>query len=346
MKLIVEQKNFSSRRETAGMISGSKRGFTLIELLVVIAIISILAAILFPVFVSAREKARQTTCQSNLKQIALAIAQYVQDNDELMPATDTLTAPAPEQLGQGWASEIFSYLGGEAGGPAAYGSVNTAPGIPGPVGVLQCPDDLEGYNPTYTVVSYGLNSDLIAQTPTSVKPFAVNQYTSPAKTVMLFEVIGANTASPWICPDWADQVGSIAGDGQKLYGGKHFYERYATGFLGGWAPWTSASTCEYWWTGGTCSETNASKKPPTPKGNVPQMYAPLTGRHNGGSIYCFADGHVKWIQGNNVSTYGNAAFSGCNQNNSPAVAGCSAGASAGTEGHLNGNTPAATFSAI
>ena len=61
------------------------RGFTLIELLVVIAIIAILAAILFPVFASAREKARQATCQSNLKQQGLAILQYVQDNDELMP---------------------------------------------------------------------------------------------------------------------------------------------------------------------------------------------------------------------------------------------------------------------
>lgn len=60
-------------------------GFTLIELLVVIAIIAILAAILFPVFARAREKARATACLSNGKQIALAIAQYVQDFDEYYP---------------------------------------------------------------------------------------------------------------------------------------------------------------------------------------------------------------------------------------------------------------------
>ncbi len=59
-----------------------RRGFTLIELLVVIAIIAILAAILFPVFARAREKARQTSCTSNLKQIALAMLMYVQDYDE------------------------------------------------------------------------------------------------------------------------------------------------------------------------------------------------------------------------------------------------------------------------
>ena len=62
-----------------------RRGFTLIELLVVIAIIAILAAILFPVFAKAREKARQSSCLSNLKQIGLAPLQYVQDYDETLP---------------------------------------------------------------------------------------------------------------------------------------------------------------------------------------------------------------------------------------------------------------------
>jgi len=62
-----------------------KQGFTLIELLVVIAIIAILAAILFPVFSSAREKARTASCQSNLKQIALALKMYTSDYDQRYP---------------------------------------------------------------------------------------------------------------------------------------------------------------------------------------------------------------------------------------------------------------------
>jgi prepilin-type N-terminal cleavage/methylation domain-containing protein/prepilin-type processing-associated H-X9-DG protein len=62
-----------------------RRGFTLIELLVVIAIIAILAAILFPVFARAREKARQTSCLTNMKQIALSTDMYLQDYDSCYP---------------------------------------------------------------------------------------------------------------------------------------------------------------------------------------------------------------------------------------------------------------------
>src|ERR1700749_4060371 len=65
--------------------SGKVRGFTLIELLVVIAIIALLAAILFPVFARARENARRSSCQSNMKQMSLGIIQYLQDADEFFP---------------------------------------------------------------------------------------------------------------------------------------------------------------------------------------------------------------------------------------------------------------------
>jgi prepilin-type N-terminal cleavage/methylation domain-containing protein/prepilin-type processing-associated H-X9-DG protein len=84
-----------------------KRGFTLIELLVVIAIIAILAAILFPVFAQAREKARQASCQSNLKQMGNALSMYAQDYDEIFPSgnpgANTSCVDIPFRMGwRGW----------------------------------------------------------------------------------------------------------------------------------------------------------------------------------------------------------------------------------------------------
>jgi prepilin-type N-terminal cleavage/methylation domain-containing protein/prepilin-type processing-associated H-X9-DG protein len=82
-----------------------RRGFTLIELLVVIAIIVILASILFPVFGRARENARRTSCQSNLKQIGLGLQQYAQDFDGWTPGSSF--------FGQSWPSMIHPYIKSE-----------------------------------------------------------------------------------------------------------------------------------------------------------------------------------------------------------------------------------------
>ncbi len=87
-----------------------RSGFTLIELLVVIAIIAILAAILFPVFAKAREKARQTTCLSNEKQLGLAELQYAQDFDETYPITNGDLRDANNQIIANWAQAIYPYV--------------------------------------------------------------------------------------------------------------------------------------------------------------------------------------------------------------------------------------------
>jgi len=81
------------------MRSTNRRGFTLIELLVVIAIIAILAAILFPVFARAREKARQTSCLSNEKQIGLSWIMYADDYDETVVDSDPLYYADPQPGG-------------------------------------------------------------------------------------------------------------------------------------------------------------------------------------------------------------------------------------------------------
>ena len=82
----------------------STRAFTLIELLVVIAIIAILAAILFPVFARAREKARQAACQSNLKQVVMALHMYADDHDETL-------CYATMGLGAQWMDEPYTWWG-------------------------------------------------------------------------------------------------------------------------------------------------------------------------------------------------------------------------------------------
>lgn len=99
------------------LLTKAKSGFTLIELLVVIAIIAILAAILFPVFAQAREKARQTACLSNMKQLTLGMVMYAQDYDETFPewkwdqCYSTGNNPACVNNGGSlWHNAIFPYV--------------------------------------------------------------------------------------------------------------------------------------------------------------------------------------------------------------------------------------------
>jgi prepilin-type N-terminal cleavage/methylation domain-containing protein/prepilin-type processing-associated H-X9-DG protein len=150
-------------------------GFTLIELLVVIAIIGLLAAILFPVFARARENARRASCQSNLKQMALAEMQYIQDYDERFSAITTTT---PYNLATG--VTVFPYGWADALQPYAKS-----------LKIYQCPSNpvKPSTNPlTNTYTDYWINSwlNVPAASPSdgSAKGIHVAQVTYPANTVM------------------------------------------------------------------------------------------------------------------------------------------------------------------
>jgi prepilin-type N-terminal cleavage/methylation domain-containing protein/prepilin-type processing-associated H-X9-DG protein len=159
-----------------------RKGFTLIELLVVIAIIAILAAILFPVFAKAREKARQSTCASNLKQLSLAFMNYIQDYDEMIPYAYLPGAGYP------WYRIIPSYIN------------NSDSAHWHNLGVTHCPSDKEykdqvNGSPSGHACSYGMNTNLSNK--------ALAKIAAPSDTLLLVDTVHNTTGviysvyGPW-----------------------------------------------------------------------------------------------------------------------------------------------------
>ncbi len=123
-----------------------RRGFTLIELLVVIAIIAILAAILFPVFAKAREKARQSSCSSNVKQMVLGMLQYAQDYDEMFPGSGAVFAD-PFPYGH-WLQKTVGVNSWDVANGAVYPYMKNAQ-------IFMCPSCR---TPTYPGCGYEMNA--------------------------------------------------------------------------------------------------------------------------------------------------------------------------------------------
>jgi prepilin-type N-terminal cleavage/methylation domain-containing protein/prepilin-type processing-associated H-X9-DG protein len=253
--------------------SNGARGFTLIELLVVIAIIAILAAILFPVFATAREKARQSACSSNEKQLSMAYLQYLQDYDDQYPFAGWTGSQYYD-----WGKEIMPYV-------KTYG-------------MFSCPSEL-GVSTTSTLLpcSYSMNWNLVClYKDTTFVSINQAKLTAPAKTILLFEDQMVNL-SAGIDPKNGFSNLNPAGDGRNGSVVDKSMQNviYATGGMGGFSTNGFIYT-----TSGSCTIANG-------------CWAAPTGRHSDGSNFAFADGHVKWMKGDAVSTGRQAAGVGCDQ---------------------------------
>ncbi len=272
--------------------SSSTRGFTLIELLVVIAIIAILAAILFPVFGRARENARRSSCQSNMKQIGLGVMQYVQDYDERYPQAYFYKNNAGDTQGYvHWSGSTRPYLKSEQ--------------------IFVCPSDPLGgllptnpHDPTYSLAPSSPPRD--AQVPRI--SYTANALIMPRKrsstdgpnTVNSAQI--DDTAGVIMVAEFANTIACVndTSTGQETPGFKGKSHRPTHGITNNGAQ--------------TNLQSVADMQIPTPRAvtvtTALQAKAACTAagysggghhisyaeyeKHLGGSNYAFADGHVKW----------------------------------------------------
>lgn len=252
-----------------------RRGFTLIELLVVIAIIAILAAILFPVFASAREKARQTSCLSNEKQMGNALMMYAQDSDGGFPAWDeylaitgncgtAATKPlgpcpatiAPESPSSMWDAKLVPYV--KSGNPGSTYSPTPDSG-----GVWHCPDnDLDERWRSYGM-GYGMAYDMDNLSQWGFFWANETAIERPSSTVFVGDGGGYLAASGPPSATSPDQGGNA-------------------GLLG--PPYNFA---------GYDQKNNLS--PGRVAWDRERPY-----RHNNGANYVFADGHAKWFNADTI----------------------------------------------
>jgi len=260
------------------MTNYRRDAFTLIELLVVIAIIAILAAILFPVFATAREKARQTACLNNEKQIGIGFLQYVQDYDETYPIGNGFFFPgttSPQNQaagtygGAGWAGPIYPYVKS--------------------VAVFACPDEVAQAQTWigpdgFTMISYGYNGNLVN--------LPAGQFTAVSSTILAFEMANCIAA---ITPP----ASPVQFDALDYYSPGGNFDCCTTG------------PNQYALNGmpGNNSIFGNVAAPVGALGGVCSFYT-LQPRHNNASNFLLADGHVKWMPGTAVSPGGTAATSG------------------------------------
>lgn len=276
-----------------------KPGFTLIELLVVIAIIAVLAAVLFPVFAAAREKAREAACASNERQLSLAVLQYIEDYDDRFPPAYNCSDGQfiyyelclNNNATQTWVSEIYPYTRSYTGVAHCPSQLQNPYGIDG--GTPPSPSS-PYWNAAFVLPSYGYNYNYLNPNPycngpsidgttglnTDViygVPVVENQIEAPSATVLFVDakVVGNDNAGYF--PAAPAESPAAAGPSTTACG------------------WTNGG----WGVGSMWDTTTIGPYPVidpmvTGTGN----FAP---RHTGGGNVSFCDGHVKWYSPGNLA---------------------------------------------
>lgn len=250
----------------------TRKAFTLVELLVVIAIIAVLAAILFPVFAQAREKARQVTCLSNLRQLATAQMMYAQDYDETLIPAQTGTFRWPQLLSPYMKLRAFVFCPTANYGLPISGTLRYQDTITDPVGP-------SGYNDYYYGLypSYGYNYAYLspsaacpdafdtASPSCAVTPSTDTNYVAPPSGITVGETgLGlAGLSAPASTVSMADSVSSPTSSPTTLQWG-YFIVRPP----------------QLW-----------AKTPPTPLNR--ESYGRVHPRHTETVSVQFVDGHVK-----------------------------------------------------
>ena len=251
----------------------SRSAFTLIELLVVIAIIAILAAILFPVFAQAREKARQTSCLSNMKQLGTAAMMYTQDYDERYMAvyrlkadgsggtdywpTQDIKKPGTNDL-YGWYTAPAQVMGqGNTGGVTPNWGYILQPYSKN-TGIFACPSGSGNWYPETRTDNAGYAySNWIGDNGAYLAPPAkLSVIPKPAETILIWET-GKSSSK-------IEYMGYRGGPPKACVPGPGSFDTF--------------NTC-------------------------PRCYGDWTARHAGGRNYAWADGHSKWFKDENMYFY-------------------------------------------
>lgn len=167
-----------------------RRAFTLIELLVVMAVIAILAALLFPVFSQAREKARGAVCQSNLKQLGLAVQMYSQDWDESTPLCKLWGLPWK------WYHLIHPYISNLTD-PSKISDIYKCPTAP----------SIRDPFPPYPYISYGVNVSRDKAGVTAWRSLSLAQVSQPASTIYITDSkVESNLGGYYVFAVWYPSV--------------------------------------------------------------------------------------------------------------------------------------------